>query len=38
MFGKNPRFVGLKLPDVHSPETLDKWYTGKLSNKALNLM
>lgn len=38
MFGKNTRFIGLKLPDVINPETLEWRYTGKLSNKALNLM
>jgi cyclin-dependent kinase-like len=28
----------LKLPNVPNPETLEKKYTGKLANKALNLM
>lgn len=37
-FTKNPRFVGLKFPDVSKPETLDKKYCGKLSTKALSLM
>lgn len=38
MFGKNTRFIGLKLPEVLSPESLERRYAGKLSNKALNLM
>ena len=37
-FNKNPRFVGLKFPDVAKPETLEKKYSGKLSTKALSLM
>lgn len=37
-FNKNPRFNGLRFPDVSKPETLEKRYTGKLSNKALSLM
>lgn len=38
-FNKNPRFLGLKFPsDVSKVETLEKKYTGKLSNKALSLM
>jgi cyclin-dependent kinase-like len=37
-FNKNPRFIGLKFPDVSKPETLEKKYTGKLSTKALSLM
>ena len=28
----------MKLPDVPSPESLEKKYAGKLANKALNLM
>lgn len=38
MFSKNPRFLGLKFPDVSKPETLDKRYVGKMSKKALSLM
>lgn len=38
MFSKNPRFLGLKFPDVSKPETLNKKYVGKMSKKALSLM
>ncbi len=38
MFSKNPRFLGLKFPDVSKPETLEKKYIGKMSKKALMLM
>jgi serine/threonine protein kinase len=38
MFSKNPRFLGLKFPDVSKPETLEKRYVGKMSRKALSLM
>lgn len=38
MFAKNPRFSGLKFPDVTNPETLEKKYVGILPKKALNLM
>ncbi len=37
-FAKNPRFVGLKFPDLSKPETLEKRYAGKLSKRALSLM
>ena len=37
-FNKNPRFVGLKFPDISKPETLEKKYSGKLSKNALSLM
>ena len=37
-FCKNPRFIGMKFPDVVNPETLEKRYVGKLSSKALSLM
>ncbi|CDW72938.1 protein kinase domain containing protein [Stylonychia lemnae] len=37
-FNKNPRFIGLKFPEILKPETLEKKYTGKLSNNALSLM
>lgn len=37
-FNKNPRFVGLKFPDTKNKETLEKKYTGKMSNNALSLM
>ncbi len=37
-FKKNPRFIGLKFPDIGKPETLERKYVGKLSKKALSLM
>jgi cyclin-dependent kinase-like len=37
-FNKNPRFIGLKFPEILKPETLEKKYTGKMSNNALSLM
>lgn len=38
MFSKNPRFLGLKFPNVKKPETLEKRYVGKMSKKALSFM
>lgn len=38
MFLKNPRFLGIKFPDINRPETIERRYLGKLSKKALNLM
>eukprot|EP00003_Mantamonas_plastica_P019213 TRINITY_DN3146_c0_g1_i3.p1 TRINITY_DN3146_c0_g1~~TRINITY_DN3146_c0_g1_i3.p1 ORF type:complete len:604 (+),score=185.96 TRINITY_DN3146_c0_g1_i3:781-2592(+) len=38
MFLRNPRFVGLKFPDMSKPETLQRKYLGKLSKRALSLM
>jgi cyclin-dependent kinase-like len=35
---KNPRFNGLKFPDISKPETLEKRYMSSLSKKALTLM
>ena len=37
-FQKNPRFLGLKFPDLSRPETLQKRYVGKLSKEALNFI
>lgn len=37
-FEKNPRFNGLKFPDISKPETLEKRYLSSLSKKALSLM
>jgi cyclin-dependent kinase-like len=37
-FNKNPRYVGLKFPDVSKPETLDKHYIGTLPRLALSFM
>lgn len=38
MFIKNPRYVGLKFPEIPKPETIERRYLGKLSKKALNFM
>ena len=38
LFLRNPRFVGLKFPDMSRPETLQKKYVGHLSRQALNFM
>lgn len=38
MFIKNPRYVGLKFPEIQKPETLERRYLGKLSKKTLNFM
>ena len=37
-FRKNPRYIGLKFPDVPQPETLDKRYGTKLNKQGLSLM
>jgi cyclin-dependent kinase-like len=37
-FNSNPRFNGLKFPDLTKPETLEKRYMSSLSKKALSLM
>jgi cyclin-dependent kinase-like len=38
LFMSNPRFVGLKFPDMSRPDTLQKKYVGQLSRKALSFM
>ena len=38
LFLRNPRFVGLKFPDMSRPETLQKKYVGSLSRRALGFM
>ena len=38
LFNTNPRFIGYKFPSVHNPDTIEKRYAGKLSQKALTLM
>ena len=38
LFQKNPRFIGVKFPEMIKPETLEKKYLGKLSKKALSFM
>lgn len=35
LFLKNPRFVGLKFPDMSRPETLQKRFVGKVREKVL---
>lgn len=37
-FLRNPRFIGLKFPDMSKPTTLEKRYSGRLSSNALNFM
>lgn len=36
LFLKNPRFVGLKFPDMSKPETLQKRFVGKVRESALD--
>ena len=38
LFNKNPRFVGLKFPDITKPETLERRYLGKMSPEALQML
>jgi len=38
LFLRNPRFLGLKFPDMSRPETIEKRYVGKLTRKALSFM
>mmetsp|Transcript_13362 Transcript_13362/g.46785 ORF Transcript_13362/g.46785 Transcript_13362/m.46785 type:complete len:590 (-) Transcript_13362:28-1797(-) len=38
LFLRNPRFVGLKFPDMSRPETLQKKYVGKLSKRSLHFL
>ena len=37
-FQKNPRFIGMRFPEMNKPETLEKRYLGKLSKKAMAFM
>ena len=37
-FRKNPRYVGLKFPEVPAPETLDKRYGTKINKQGLSLL
>ncbi|CAI2385506.1 unnamed protein product [Moneuplotes crassus] len=37
-FAKNPRFIGLKFPELKTPETLEKHYIGKMAKNAIDLM
>jgi cyclin-dependent kinase-like len=38
MFLRNPRFLGLKFPDMTRPETLQRKYVGKLTKRAYSMM
>jgi serine/threonine protein kinase len=38
LFMANPRFAGLKFPDMSRPETLQKKYVGNLSKRAMHFM
>ncbi|CAD7971380.1 unnamed protein product [Amoebophrya sp. A120] len=39
MFMRNPRFMGLKFPDMSKPETLEKRYVGKIPKRSwMNFM
>jgi hypothetical protein len=38
MFLRNPRFVGLKFPDMSRPETVEAKYGSKLTGHALSFM
>ncbi|CAM9306270.1 unnamed protein product, partial [Phaeothamnion confervicola] len=38
LFFKNPRFAGLKFPDMTRPETLQNRFLGRLSKRAMGLM
>ena len=38
MFLRNPRFLGLKFPDMSRPETLQRKYIGKLNKRAMSFM
>ena len=38
LFMTNPRFAGLKFPDMSRPETLQKKYIGTLSKRSMNFI
>ena len=38
MFLHNPRFLGMKLPEIGRPETLQRRYHGKITKSQLSLM
>ena len=38
MFLRNPRFVGLKFPDMSNPELIENKYQGKLTGHALSFL
>lgn len=37
-FRKSQRFLGQKFPEIEKPETLERHYLGKISQKALSFM
>lgn len=37
-FLKNPRYLGIKFPEINNLETIDKRYLGKFSPKGLNFL
>ncbi|CAK77227.1 unnamed protein product (macronuclear) [Paramecium tetraurelia] len=38
VFQKNPRFLGMKFPEIGKPETIERRYLGKLPQKAIGLV
>ncbi|KAM3128559.1 Cyclin-dependent kinase-like 5 [Paramecium bursaria] len=38
VFQKNPRFLGMKFPDIGKPETIERRYLGKLPRKAIGFV
>ena len=38
ILNKNPRFIGVKIPEVNKPETLERVYLGNMDKKALQFM
>ncbi len=38
LFLRNPRFNGLKFPDMRNPETLERKYGGKMPQDALSFI
>lgn len=38
IFVRNPRFTGLKFPDMSRPETLERKYAGKMGAEALSFL
>jgi cyclin-dependent kinase-like len=37
-FLKNPKFIGMKFPDIHNVETIDRRYFGKIDKHGLDLL
>ena len=38
IFSKNPRFIGMKFPEISKTDTIERKYLGKISKKALSFM